>query len=240
MYFHNLIGISFSLIYLILYCLSAINCDKLKSINLPEDLLPYYFNQFPSIPKECQKDDNCPYKKHIGSKKCWGYESNCSRSNQYSLPRCPGDHRGWVKSKFDQQNTFFYQADFGYVKQQIEEMKLYCEPLFIDDSSLECTENLRFCRGRNLMIDFTSLSKREDPIRYKMDVLSEGDIGGFCDFKRELLEKQLDHMSPLQSWAPEFRYFTRLRRRPIVEGDCDVILEKPTYILKIDASMYEN
>ncbi|XP_044751937.1 EGF domain-specific O-linked N-acetylglucosamine transferase [Coccinella septempunctata] len=237
MYYRSPIDLFLISTYVMFYCLGSLNCDNIKSINLPEELLPYYFSQFPSISSECEKDDNCPYKKFIGSNKCWGYESNCSHARQYSIPRCPGDHRGWVKSKFDQQNTFYYQADFGYVKQQLEGMRLYCEPLFIDDSSLECTENLRFCRGRNIMIDFTSLSKRNEPIRYKMDVLSDGDIGGYCEFKKELLDKQLDHMSPLQSWAPEFRYFTRLKHKPIIEGDCDVILEKPTYILKIDATV---
>lgn len=43
-------------------------------------------------------------------------------------------------------------------------------------------------------------------------------------------------ISPLQSWAPELRYFTDLTRRPIIEHDCDIVIEKPTFILKIDAS----
>lgn len=71
-----------------------------------------------------------------------------------------------------------------------------------------------------------------------MDVLGEGDIGGYCDFYKERLEEQADHISPLQSWGPEMRYFSKLNRRPIVEGDCDVVIEKPTFFLKIDASMY--
>ncbi|XP_045470225.1 EGF domain-specific O-linked N-acetylglucosamine transferase isoform X2 [Harmonia axyridis] len=230
-------GIPFIFSYLVLFCFNPIDCDNIENINLHEDHLPYYFNQFPSVSAVCEKTHNCPFKKHITKNKCWGYESDCTRTNQYSIPRCPGDHRGWVKSKFDQQDTFYHQADFGYIKEQLEKMKLYCEPFFIDDSSLECSENLRFCRGRNLMINFTSLLERDEPIRYKMDVLSDGDIGGYCEFKKELLDKQLDHLSPLQSWAPEFRYFTRLKRKPIIEGDCDVILEKPTYILKIDATV---
>ncbi|XP_045470224.1 EGF domain-specific O-linked N-acetylglucosamine transferase isoform X1 [Harmonia axyridis] len=198
-------GIPFIFSYLVLFCFNPIDCDNIENINLHEDHLPYYFNQFPSVSAVCEKTHNCPFKKHITKNKCWGYESDCTRTNQYSIPRCPGDHRGWVKSKFDQQDTFYHQADFGYIKEQLEKMKLYCEPFFIDDSSLECSENLRFCRGRNLMINFTSLLERDEPIRYKMDVLSDGDIGGYCEFKKELLDKQLDHLSPLQSWAPEFR-----------------------------------
>lgn len=112
-----------------------------------------------------------------------------------------------------------------------------CEPLFPDDSSLECSEHLSFCRGRNLMINFTKLWKRNELVRYKMDVLGDGDIGGFCTLHQERLMKQADHISPLQSWGPEFRYFKKLPRKPIIEGDCDLIVEKPTFIMKIDASM---
>lgn len=61
-------------------------------------------------------------------------------------------------------------------------------------------------------------------------------LGGYCDFKKELLETQLDHMSPLQSWAPELRYFTKLEEKPINNNKCDVVIEKPTFIMKIDAS----
>ncbi|XP_044267889.1 EGF domain-specific O-linked N-acetylglucosamine transferase [Tribolium madens] len=212
-------------------------CDNFSSINLPESHLPYYFTNFPKIAEKCDKDPQCPYKTSLNFPKCWGYEYNCPESNRYSVPRCPGDHKGWVKSKSDQINTFYTQADFGFVKQQLREMKLLCEPLFADDSSLECSEHLRFCRGRNLMINFTDLRTREDPIRYKMDVLKDGQIGGYCDFKKAELDKQTDHLSPLQSWGPEMRYFARLTRRPIVEGDCDVVIEKPTFIMKIDATV---
>lgn len=50
------------------------------------------------------------------------------------------------------------------------------------------------------------------------------------------LEENADHISPLQSWGPEIQNFRSLPRRPIIEGDCDVVVEKPTYIMKIDAS----
>ena len=48
------------------------------------------------------------------------------------------------------------------------------------------------------------------------------------------LQKASDHISPLQSWGPELQHFTRLRRRPIPE-DCDVVVEEPTFVMKIDA-----
>lgn len=65
------------------------------------------------------------------------------------------------------------------------------------------------------------------------------------NFKKNILfrlnEKKLkenaDQISPLQSWGPEVRNFRKLPKKPIVEGDCEVVIEKPTYILKIDAGI---
>lgn len=222
--------------FLIVKVLSNTNYS---AINLPKEHLPFYFNNFPKEAKKCLEDETCPYRDQIkNQERCWGYEHNCKWNNQYSMPNCPGDHKGWVKTKIAQKTTFHTQADFGYVKQQLREMKILCEPLFKDDSSLECSEHMRHCRGRNILLNFTNLSNREEPIRYKMDVLGEGDIGGYCDLHVDRLKAEADHISPLQSWGPEIRYFTRLKRRPLVEGDCDIVIEKPTFILKIDASRY--
>lgn len=225
-------------IYLFLIQLVLANCDNFSSINLPTEHLPYYFSNYPQETHRCQSNPECPYQNSLNTKKCWGYEYDCPPNNGYSSPKCPGDHKGWVQTKRDQAKVFYTQADFGYIKTQLEEMRVLCEPLFADDSSLECTEHLRFCRGRNLMMNFTDLLTREDPIRYKMDVLKEGQIGGYCDLKESSLKEQCDHISPLQSWGPEMRYFSRLNRRPIVEGDCDIVIEKPVFILKIDASKF--
>lgn len=52
----------------------------------------------------------------------------------------------------------------------------------------------------------------------------------------ELLAEQLDHMSALQSWAPEIRNFVELNERPIEADKCDLVYEKPVFIMKIDAS----
>lgn len=161
----------------VLFYVVRVYSDNFSRINLPHEHLPYYFSNFPKIREKCRNDEECPYKDYLSEEKCWGYEYNCPWSKQYSTPACPGDHMGWVKTKLDQQKTFYTQADFGFVKQQLNELKVLCEPLFADDSSLECTEHLRFCRGRNIMINFTSLAKRDEPLRYKMDVLNKGEIG---------------------------------------------------------------
>ncbi|XP_033208675.1 EGF domain-specific O-linked N-acetylglucosamine transferase-like isoform X2 [Belonocnema kinseyi] len=206
-----------------------------SGINLPEGHLKYYFNSFPAEAEKCRNDVACPYKNHLNTKACWGYEANCKPENSFSIPHCPGEHKGWVATKSAQLDTFYAQGDFGYVRDQRREMMILCEPLFVEDSSLECTEHMRFCRGRNIMINFTDLINRSEPIRYKMDVLKEGDIGGYCKLNKKRLEEQADHISPLQSWGPEIRNFRSLPRKPIVDGDCDVVIEKPTFIMKIDA-----
>lgn len=48
----------------------------------------------------------------------------------FQVPECPGDHKGWVKNKETQIDTFYSQADFGYLKDQMNQMKIMCEPLF--------------------------------------------------------------------------------------------------------------
>ncbi|XP_034178516.2 EGF-domain O-GlcNAc transferase isoform X2 [Osmia lignaria lignaria] len=210
-------------------------------IDLPADHVKYYLNAFPTVAEECRNDTACPYKDSLDTKACWGYEPNCKTENSFSFPQCPGDHRGWVTTKQAQLETFYAQGDFGYVRDQRKEMSIFCEPLFVDDSSLECSEHMRFCRARNIMINFTELIRRNEPIRYKMDVLKEGEIGGFCTLNEKRLNENADHISPLQSWGPELRNFRKLPRPPIVNGDCDIVIEKPTYIMKIDAiNMYHH
>ncbi|KAK0161010.1 hypothetical protein PV327_009530 [Microctonus hyperodae] len=211
--------------------------DDFGNINLPDDHLKYYFNSYPKVAEKCRTNPDCPYKEHLDKKSCWGYEDDCDEKYSFLRSQCPGDHKGWVATKQAQIDTFYSQGDFGYIRDQRKEMKLLCEPLYADDSSLECSEHLRFCRGRNIMINFTNLATRSGPIRYAMDVLKAGDIGGYCTLNEDKLEENADHISALQSWGPELRNFRELTRRPIIEGDCDIVIEKPTYIMKIDATV---
>ncbi|XP_011298968.1 EGF domain-specific O-linked N-acetylglucosamine transferase isoform X2 [Fopius arisanus] len=215
--------------------IAADGVDNYSEIDLPPEHIKYYFNSFPARARQCREDHRCPYKNELIKERCWGYEDNCKPENAFSIPHCPGDHKGWVATKEAQVETFYAQGDFGYVRDQRREMMVVCEPLFIDDSSLECSEHLRFCRGRNIMINFTNLVHRTEPIRYKMDVLREGDIGGYCTLHKKRLEDNADHISALQSWGPEIRNFRKLKRRPIIDGDCDIVVEKPTFLMKIDA-----
>ncbi|XP_060823909.1 EGF domain-specific O-linked N-acetylglucosamine transferase isoform X2 [Bombus pascuorum] len=236
----NALSIKYSVTIVLVFAITQ-TYSNYTEIDLPSDHIKYYFNSFPTVAEECRNNTACPYKGSLDTKACWGYEPNCKAENSFSVPQCPGDHRGWVTTKKAQVETFYAQGDFGYVRDQRKEMSIFCKPLFVDDSSLECSEHMRFCRARNIMINFTDLIQRKEPIRYKMDVLKEGQIGGYCTLNEKRLQENADHISPLQSWGPELRNFRKLPRPPIVNHDCDIVIEKPTYIMKIDAiNMYHH
>lgn len=55
--------------------------------------------------------------------------------------------------------------------------------------------------------------------------------------EENILKSNTDHISPLQSWGPEIRNFKKLPYKPIVESHCDIVIDKPTYVLKIDAGI---
>lgn len=234
--------------------------ELLIDIDLPESHLSQYFNNLPDFAKKVNETSNGLYKEFLSSEKydreaCWGYEHRCKKPRL--THRCPGHHSGYVKSKEAQLEVFYAQTDFGkhqkstqghnikilivllkgYIKNQLQELTLYCEPTFVTDSSLECTKYARFCRGRNLMLNFTDLVHRKEPMRYATDVLKGGEIGGYCKFNEVALKEQLDHLSALQSWAPELRFFESMSQRPIENDLCDVVIDKPTYIMKIDSAM---
>ncbi|XP_065352579.1 EGF domain-specific O-linked N-acetylglucosamine transferase [Cloeon dipterum] len=225
--------------YALFFCLQLLRLTtaafNFSDIDLPDEHLPYYFKTFPKVAEECREDPECPFKVHLDKQVCWGYEPDCQRDEAFQTPLCPGSHKGWVKDKEAQINTFYTQADFGFLKEQFKQIKIMCEPLFREDSALECSDNLKFCRGRNIMINFTQLTS--EPSRYKMDYLRPGQIGGYCTFHEARLKANLEHLSPLQSWAPEMRNFQALLQRPIENNLCDIVIEKPTYILKIDAAV---
>lgn len=132
-------------------------CDFSVGINLdlPDEFLPYYFYTYPNVAEECREDPDCPYKvnqehyikllvsfctnflfyflqMHLDKTVCWGYEDNCVGGHikpyKYSHPICDGDSRGWANSKKEQIESFFTQADFGYIRNFRNSMKMMCQP----------------------------------------------------------------------------------------------------------------
>lgn len=159
----------FICVVFVLQSFDIVTSIDLSEINVPPTHLKYIFNSFEDVAKSCLDDPQCP-KELVSEKACWGYERNCHKDNSYPVrPICPGDHRGWVKTKQAQLDTFYSQADFGegpihfiymhfyymhiffqytvifsgYVQEQIEELMVMCDAAYPTDTSLECSKYLR-------------------------------------------------------------------------------------------------
>ncbi|GFU83854.1 EGF domain-specific O-linked N-acetylglucosamine transferase [Trichonephila clavipes] len=106
-------------------------------------------------------------------KKCWGYEKSCSPNLKYSTPSCNESSRGWAKSKEEQIDLFFKQGDFGYIRERIDELTDICVPKHKNGSFLECSKFMRFCRGKNIMFDFETLTNLPEPMSSHASLESE-------------------------------------------------------------------
>jgi protein O-GlcNAc transferase len=176
--------------------------------------------------------------------KCWGYESDtndCDQQNIYLRPECPQDSNGWAHNKLEQLKVFYDSADFGSVRQRIQELKHFCRPKLRDKSidnllisSLECTQYLRYCSAKNILIDFELLSTIDEPMRYREDVIGTQHIGGWnCVLNKKALKSEGQHKSPLQSWFAEIENFQVFSD----DKTCDLWIERPTFIMKLDATV---
>ncbi len=99
-----------------------------KSIDLPDSHITRYLNSFKDEAEKCRSSSSCVFRNILDANLCWGYEADCPHHLGYSNAHCPGDHKGWVNSKPQQLQTFINQADFGFVKQQIQTKTVICEP----------------------------------------------------------------------------------------------------------------
>lgn len=96
---------------------------------------------------------------------------------------------------------------------------------------------MRYCQAENLYINFKNLVNLKEPVRYREDVLKYGDIGAwYCDLSREQLLLEGSHKSPLMSWFSEISNFKTIFTVKKFEK-CDLILNKPTFIMKLDATI---
>ncbi|XP_033745660.1 EGF domain-specific O-linked N-acetylglucosamine transferase-like [Pecten maximus] len=206
-------------------------------LNLPTEHVPYYFYNNPGIKETCHEDPQCPYKAELTQEKCWGYEKVCSEDKRMSSPSCPGNSRGWTQSKEDQLDLFWKGADFGYIKERLGEMKVLCSPDTQEDSSLECAKYTRYCRAKNIYLDFTKAKLKEGRDRFREDVFIEGQVGGHCKLDKKALKNEGEHKSALQSWFAELEHYTSLPFRPIEDRKCDIVIDKPTYLIKLDAGV---
>ncbi|XP_015782134.1 EGF domain-specific O-linked N-acetylglucosamine transferase-like [Tetranychus urticae] len=245
----------------ILYCLTSLmlqfshqNEIDIALPDLPLYHYPYFFqSNLQLFDKLCSASKQstsrhkeiCDYVNTHGLK-CWGYESsfgiNCLNKTE-RVAVCADSSKGWTKTKDEQSDTFFNQGDFGYIAERAKELDTYCKPkmtfgsplkLLGQSSSLECTRYFRFCRAKSIMINFKKLKTLKEPIKYRSDVLDDGQIGGWdCDIDDSKIRKESAHKSPLQSWYEELEHYDVYNNKP----DCDTIITKPTYIMKLDATV---
>ncbi|KAJ8258554.1 hypothetical protein COCON_G00175660 [Conger conger] len=207
-----------------------------SSFSLPEDHIPYFLNSNKKVARFCREDPLCPFKDSLREgKACWGYEKNCSPEDRVGYPVCTKVDSGWASSIQAAQDVFWKQADFGYVRERLDEMKTLCKPSNPGDSSLACSSHMRFCRATNLYLDLRNPRRAQE--RYKEDFLQAGEVGGHCSLNTRALLSEGQHKSPLQSWFAELQMFTELNFRPVDDEHCDIIIERPTIFMKLDAGV---
>ncbi|XP_059393853.1 EGF domain-specific O-linked N-acetylglucosamine transferase [Carassius carassius] len=207
-----------------------------SSLALPQQHIPFFLHNHQRLAKLCKEDPLCPFKDALLLKKaCWGYEKSCSPEHRFSYPVCTNLDSGWANSIQAAQEVFWKQADFGYVRERLSEMKILCKPLSPGDSSLKCTSHMRFCRAINLYLDLRSPRRGHE--RYKEDFLEQGEIGGHCSLNSKALAAEGTQKSPLQSWFAELQTYSELDFHPLDDGHCDVIIDRPTIFMKLDAGV---
>ncbi|KTF85370.1 hypothetical protein cypCar_00022371 [Cyprinus carpio] len=207
-----------------------------SSLVLPQQHIPFFLHNNKRLAKLCKEDPLCPFKDALLLKKaCWGYEKSCSPEHRFSYPVCTSFDSGWANSIQAAQELFWKQADFGYVRERLSEMKTLCKPMSPGDSSLKCTSHMRFCRAVNLFLDLRSPRRGHE--RYKEDFLEQGEIGGHCSLDSKALAAEGMHKSPLQSWFAELQMYSELDFHPLDDGHCDVIIDRPTIFMKLDAGV---
>lgn len=207
----------------------------LQNVNVPSTHVPYFRrNKAGEIGLcsngACQDGEskNMP---------CWGYEDDCDLLNQFSKPYCVHHHQPWAKTVEDQVRLFWEQGDFGYIKKMKSQVIDLCQPKELDDSSLTCTTNLWYCHATNIYFDFKNFNPDTTSDRFRGDVLKEGEVGGHCQFKKDIHKNQNKNKSPLQSWFAELEHYTSLSVKPIQGGLCDVVVNRPTIFMKLDAGI---
>ena len=165
-----------------------------------------------------------PY--YIGEK-CWGYEKHCNKSFSSELIQC---------SEKEDIPIFFKEADFGYVQKNLDSLSTICKARSNREGNLECSNQLQFCRGRNIWVDFTDLfHRRNENLRYSSEILKHGQIKAKCEYDSIALKSEMIHMGVLQSWGAEMRNFHPFEKNEVIP--CDLRIEKPTFVMKLDATV---
>ncbi|XP_059152195.1 EGF domain-specific O-linked N-acetylglucosamine transferase-like [Physella acuta] len=216
-----------------------VNTYEWSNLKLPSEHIPFFFKNNKDLLILCEKDETCLFKDFINKTGCWGYEKSCDKKDRYSRHYCPEDSRNWAKSKSEQEEKFWLTADFGMIAERQRELTLLCKPQLKKDSSLECSKYLRYCRAKNIYFDFSSANivNSNNRNRYREDVIRPGQVGGHCQLDVKALKSEGEHKSPLQSWFAELEHFTATDFYPLEGNQCELVFDKPTYLIKLDAGI---
>ncbi|CAB3397156.1 unnamed protein product [Caenorhabditis bovis] len=219
-----------------LYLLFAffVNCSAsqwIRDLNLPPRLLEYSVVNYANLREKCKNDETC--KIDVDQKICFGHEEWCLRNDSMAsnqrLLQCQKNLNPKVVDQY------FEQADFGYLKSRKFE-HVICDSKSEEKSYLKCSKHLANCVGKNLFFDFSNLNMKTSK-RYRDDVIQKGQIGGNCDnFDEVLLAENSKQKGFLTTWADELQHFESRQEFRVSSEYCDVIFEKPTIMMKLDAA----
>ncbi|EFP05923.1 hypothetical protein CRE_04963 [Caenorhabditis remanei] len=242
---------SFTILSLII-----IQCQStwIKDLNLPRQLLEYHVSSNTHLRDKCINDPGC--KIDLNTTKCFGFEEDCQKENSLSsrskFTSCDENLNPKVKDKF------FEHGDFGYLESRLVKhsicsssdkestsllikmqsgITIKSKNKFLSSSSLSCSDHLTHCIGRNIYFDFSNL-KIKSSSRYRQNVIQAGQVGGNCEtFDEHLLNENTKVKGYLMSWADELQHFRSKDDFKINSDHCDVIFERPTIVMKLDAAV---
>uniref|UniRef100_A0A8C7M3X4 EGF domain specific O-linked N-acetylglucosamine transferase n=1 Tax=Oncorhynchus mykiss TaxID=8022 RepID=A0A8C7M3X4_ONCMY len=203
-----------------------------SSLALPRHHISYFPRNNKRVARLCGEDLLCPFKDVLLDVSAfWGYEKNCAPENCFGYPVCTRVDSGCASSLEAAQELFWKQADFGYVRERLSEMKTLCKDTNPGDSSLKYTRHTRFCRATNLYLDLRNPRRGHERSVYP-----------WGHSEPRALAAEGEHKSPLQSWYGDLQTYTELDLKPTDEEHCDIIFEKPTVFMKLDAgfNMYHH
>lgn len=217
---------------LFILLLPFIHATWVKDLNLPRQLLEYHISSYTNLREKCIQDPAC--KINLNSTKCFGFEDDCAPENSLGartrFTTCDNNLNPNVATRF------IDQGDFGYLKSRLVRHKI-CTSEQESQSSLSCSDHMTHCIGQNIYFDFSNL-KIQSSTRYRQDVIQSGLVGGNCgNFEKKVLSENLNVKGYLMSWADELQHFQSDPDFKMDNAHCDVIFEKPTVIMKLDAAV---
>uniref|UniRef100_H2ZP74 EGF domain-specific O-linked N-acetylglucosamine transferase n=1 Tax=Ciona savignyi TaxID=51511 RepID=H2ZP74_CIOSA len=214
-------------------------------MNLVENHVHYVFSNNPELTSQCKSDEACPYRVNLknltnlnvlsNDTKCWGFEKNCEAKNRFGgeSPTVDCDNEASAQ-------RYWNQADFGYLRNKMDELEdgIICDSP--TDSFLHCTKHASMCRARHLYLDM-----RRARVQNRESIkLDNGGFGGFCDLNVEKRNQETEIKRSLSTWGEAVSDYTQLNFNPWSDTNkyCDVIVDKPVVFVQLDfgGNMYHH